>query len=125
MSRKSDKIWEIYFGNSTKAYDAFDRLIYKNKYIDNSHYSEKGVWTLDHIFPRKPLDDNYTPERRGSDSIYNLQPLSVVSNQEKGSSLRGKVNGITFSIKIIQKNDSSIVGRMMVKLGDTWYWAYE
>lgn len=113
-----------FFGNASEAKDAFGITIFRNKYVQNSNNIEKGSWTIDHIFPKNPFNDNSKIERKGSNLLYNLQPLSVFSNREKDSYLGGKVNGITFSIKIIRVYEDGVIGRMMVKKGDNWFWAY-
>ena len=125
MSRK-DEIWKYYFGDCTKALDAFGVEIFKERYVDKKITNSskmKGSWTIDHIFPLNPTDDNVI-NRKGSNSIYNLQPLSFESNQSKGSCLNGKVNGVTYAVKIIEKFDSGVVGKMMIKVNNNWYWAY-
>lgn len=120
----SDKIWQAYFGNRSEAKDAFGITIYRNKYVQDNNNIKEGFWTIDHIFPKNPFNDNSQWKRKGSNSFNNLQPLSVSSNEKKGSFLAGKINGITFSIKIIKDDENGVVGRMMVKIGETWYWAY-
>lgn len=124
MSKKHEKIWNAYFGNASEAKDAFGIVIYRDKYANNLNSMEKGSWTLDHIFPIKPYKDNFDGERRGSNSLYNLQPLSIESNAKKGPHLAGKVNGITFSIKIIEQHENNVTGRMMIKKNNNWFWAY-
>ncbi|MDE5545730.1 MAG: hypothetical protein K2I76_03885 [Malacoplasma sp.] len=110
-------VWKKYFGNETKAVDVFGVLIYKNKYNSN----ENGSWTIDHIFPRSPHNDNAGYVRKGRNCLENLQPLSIFSNQKKGSFLGGKVNGVTFSVKIIHKDENGVIGQMMIKKGNKWY----
>ncbi|MDE7100009.1 MAG: HNH endonuclease family protein, partial [Malacoplasma sp.] len=100
MNRK-EKVWKYYFGDCTKAVDAFGVEIFKDRYVDENINTSKisGCWTIDHIFPLNPSDDNVI-NRKGSNSIYNLQPLSFISNQKKGSRLNGKVGNITYAVKI-------------------------
>ncbi|MDE5767151.1 MAG: HNH endonuclease family protein [Malacoplasma sp.] len=125
MNRK-EKVWKYYFGDCTKAVDAFGVEIFKDRYVDENINTSKisGCWTIDHIFPLNPSDDNVI-NRKGSNSIYNLQPLSFISNQKKGSRLNGKVGNITYAVKIIEQINNSVVGKMMVKVDGAWYWAYE
>lgn len=124
MTINPDKVWKMYFGNSPKAIDAFGYEIIKDEYANNYNNSKKGAWTLDHIFPKNPLNDNSKIKRYGWNHLYNIQPLSIKSNRIKESKLNGKVNNITFAIKIIEQNGNKVIGRMMIKKKGVWYWAY-
>lgn len=116
----SNKLWEGYFGNATVAKDAFGRKITKGQYGDTN--SSTG-WTMDHIWPLNPDDEN---AGEGANTWGNVQPLHVDSNEEKADRLIGMVNDIEFAVKRTAKlNTGKKEGRMKVRINGEWDWAYD
>lgn len=111
------KVWEAYFGRRAEVYDAFGVLINK---VEHGTSSNKA-WDIDHIWPENSENEEWD----GANTYSNVQPLAIVSNQEKGNKLQGKVNGIPFAVKKIDENEGLAIGRMKIELNGEWYWAYD
>ena len=104
-------IWDSFFGKgSIQAIDALGYKIFKNAYGDNNN--EYG-WNIDHIWASE------NPAQAGSDSIYNLQPLSIYANNLKSNNNKGTIGIARFSVIDYGTDEyGKKIGKMYVKFED-------
>lgn len=90
-----NKIWERHFGLAVSTFDFANRRIRKSEYNTNSPFA----WNIDHICPIK---------NGGTDSIKNLIPVHVSTNNEKSDKFpMFEANGMLFHVLKSHNDETS------------------
>ena len=110
------KVWNNCFATRESYHDAFGREIRFENYGDtNSKYG----WELDHIWPANPEKGI----SHGANIYPNMQPLHVLSNDEKSNELSGIVNNKKFRVEEKRRHEGKVVGKMYVEEAEAYDYA--
>ena len=104
-----ERVWDNCFPTRDDQKDAFGRII---SWEDRGKKTKEKGWHIDHIWPKNPEGE----QKSGANSYRNVQPLHWKSNEEKANKLHGKVNGKSFAINaLVKEEDGKKVGTMKVE----------